>query len=556
MTPEQRRQILEETYGVLDTAATIGSSLLAEPLSGWAGILAGGDADAVRRAQEALQYVPRTDEGRRNLGYLGDAVQGVMDYQPPLRDQTIGEDLQDIGDYWRDTSVPALQETFGEEVGAGIGAAGIGILGSVGLPARAKRVVGGRGGPEAHQTVDNPERIAYPGIYKDTQQILEESNALLAPESPAMERLFGVRRSDLTDLAMNRGEGADPWEFLPGYKMKGRGNARAQNVMTDENAGRLSEIITQSFDTPLGQSMAGWYPMDPVYDRLKQLSGGEAADRFNRFQHLTGFHSANSEVPTELVRGTAANWLNEQGRLSDYFKYGNKADRIDGGDARPRPDRPVDMDAVPGHMGHKTSHGTPTRKFLESGTVGNAPKVPAYIAASQHPDVGPVNTNFSVGDAHFSRALGLADVRPWANVKDKKTGEIKQEVPGASWSMPEAQTIMPWFSDIASETGMTNVPKQAVLWGALSPQTGVTSPIGQPKLEILSDQIMKTADRLGISPEEARDRVLMGKAHAGFVDPRLLPWMGALGAGGYIASGMLGDDMEDTAEAFKPRQYP
>jgi hypothetical protein len=118
-----------------------------------------------------------------------------MDYQPPLRDQSIGEDLQAVGDYWRDTSVPALQETFGEEAGAGIGATGIGILGSVGLPARAKRVVGGRGGPEAHQTVDNPERIAYPGIYKDTQQILEESNALLAPQGALSQRAWGASRA-------------------------------------------------------------------------------------------------------------------------------------------------------------------------------------------------------------------------------------------------------------------------------------------------------------------------------------------------------------------------
>ena len=53
------------------------------------------------------------------------------------------------------------------------------------------------------------------------------------------------------------------------------------------------------------------------------------------------------------------------------------------------------------------------------------------------------------------------------------------------------------------------------MWGALSPTTGVKSKIGAPKLEILADLIMQTAQRLRISPEEARDMVLLGRAYAG-----------------------------------------
>jgi hypothetical protein len=129
----------DELLGAGDTALTLGSSILAEPLSGWAGILAGGDADAVREAQEALQWNPRTSEAVRNLGLLGEGVQAIADYQPPLSSSTLGEQAQAVGDYWRDTSVPALQETFGEEAGSGIGALGVGVLGSVGLPARGTR---------------------------------------------------------------------------------------------------------------------------------------------------------------------------------------------------------------------------------------------------------------------------------------------------------------------------------------------------------------------------------------------------------------------------------
>jgi flavin-dependent dehydrogenase len=73
------------------------------------------------------------------------------------------------------------------------------------------------------------------------------------------------------------------------------------------------------------------------------------------------------------------------------------------------------------------------------------------------------------------------------------------------------------------------------VWGAGSHATGVTSPIGAPKLELLSQQIAKAANRMGVSPEQARDMILTGKAHAGFVDPMLLGGL-ALGAGGAAAA--------------------
>jgi hypothetical protein len=61
------------------------------------------------------------------------------------------------------------------------------------------------------------------------------------------------------------------------------------------------------------------------------------------------------------------------------------------------------------------------------------------------------------------------------------------------------------------------VPAQARLWTILGPQTGVDSPLGQGKLELLSQQIMTAAKRLGISPEQARDKFLRGEAGAGML---------------------------------------
>jgi hypothetical protein len=59
------------------------------------------------------------------------------------------------------------------------------------------------------------------------------------------------------------------------------------------------------------------------------------------------------------------------------------------------------------------------------------------------------------------------------------------------------------------------VPAQAVIWGAGSGATGVTSPIGAPKLELLAQQIGETATRLGVTPETARDMIIRGQTYAG-----------------------------------------
>jgi len=76
--------------------------------------------------------------------------------------------------------------------------------------------------------------------------------------------------------------------------------------------------------------------------------------------------------------------------------------------------------------------------------------------------------------------------------------------------------LAPWWKKkIAEEVGIESVPAQARTWGLFSPQTGVTTPIGKPKLELIADKIMETARRLNISPEEARDLVLTGKTYAG-----------------------------------------
>ena len=45
-----------------------------------------------------------------------------------------------------------------------------------------------------------------------------------------------------------------------------------------------------------------------------------------------------------------------------------------------------------------------------------------------------------------------------------------------------------------------------------APQTGVDTPIGAPKLELLAQRIWERAQKLGIDPKQLRDDVLTGEA--------------------------------------------
>jgi hypothetical protein len=204
-------------------------------------------------------------------------------------------------------------------------------------------------------------------------------------------------------------------------------------------------------------------------------------------------------VLTEIQRGTLAHALEQQGRFKDFLKYGGTA-------AENRTRRfPADMTYVGGHPYHMTSQGIPMQQYLERGRVlqSENPKVPLYVHASGVPETG-FQTTGPVGDAHFSRGVGLADTR-------KGPTDV-----GASFSRAEYQTLQPWWQrDVAGALGLESVPAQARLWTALGPQTGVESALGAGKLELLSQQVMRAANRLGVSPEKARDLILSGKAGAG-----------------------------------------
>lgn len=348
------------------------------------------------------------------------------------------------------------------------------------------------------QTVKDPLRMDFPGIYERPDIIAQRAVENTAAESPLLKQLFGVTREDLFEMSKRKGN--VPGE-IPGAAKNPKGSAAAEAVMVPQNEQRLLDIFSELQTKAPGmyQGMHGWYVLDPMYQRLVQLVGEDKAGRlFKQLNTFGGIESPNMPVPNEFRRASAAHMLAEQGRFPEWQKYGG----LSALEKQGMSDYPADLMTVPGRVGHKRA-ATSQNKFLETGEHGmDSPKAPPYIQASSVPELG-FQTNLPVGDAHWSRGIGLADVR---------TGKSTAE----SVSTPEIQQLAPWWREkIAEEVGTESVPAQAILWGGLGPYTGVKTAVGAPKLELKAIEIGNAAKRLGINPEEARDLILLGKERAG-----------------------------------------
>jgi len=347
----------------------------------------------------------------------------------------------------------------------------------------------------SRSTIRGAQRKAFPRIYDDPRVIAQRAAAYSAPESGAMKELFGVSRDDLYELTKStRGLGGEP-AFIP--PLKARGSEAAEQVMGKANTQRLVNTLIESSNYPeIYKGMDAWYNMDPVYKRYVEIYGPEeGAKKFKQFNALTGMASPGSSVPVEINRGTAANWLATQGRFDDFSTYAGR------GEGQYRPE---DLREIKGHPYHSTAQVPAMQNYLETGEVMmKEPKVKTYISALLPEELGG-SWRVPVGDAHFSRGIGLADTRNIRTVKGK------EKIPDASISNPELGTITDWWAKISDEVGLTPVEAQARLWGTLGHATGVDSPIGSSKLEILANQIMDQSRRRGIDPKLFRDYVLSG----------------------------------------------
>ncbi len=355
-------------------------------------------------------------------------------------------------------------------------------------------------GGAARRPLRAPQRNAFEDIWSNPRTIAEDAARNTAPEDPAMKQLWGYDRDALYEAYKDRVGNKSGEDFLRPSKGTLRGSAAAYNIMTPGNAQRLVDTLSEAQQRApeLTKGMHVWYAMDPVERRLIELKGEDAgANAYNRFNHFTGAASPMSEVLTELHRGTAANTLANQGRLGDFENYGNLPSEM-----RERVKKyPADMMSIPGVVPHANQVSL-MRKFNDTGDLDTAsPKVPLYIGASSTPRLG-FQSDTPVPDSHFSRGVGMADTRTdqeWAR----------------SMKMPELRTMAPWFREnVAEPVGIEAVPAQARLWGTLGHITGVDTPVGAPKLELLSQHIMRRAHDLGMSPWEARDAIISGEAFA------------------------------------------
>jgi hypothetical protein len=224
------------------------------------------------------------------------------------------------------------------------------------------------------QTVSNPLRNAFPGIYKRPDVIAREASERVAPESPALKQLFGVTRDDL--YQMGKGRTGNMPGMLPGAAANPKGSKAATAVMNPRNEQRLLDVLGEAEKYPeLVRGMDPWYIMDPAYKRLEELVGPEEAMRkYKQFNTMTGMASPGSDVLTEMNRGTAANFLATQGRFDDFLKYGGKGFN---------PEAPADIQNILGHPYHMTAQGKPMKQYLDTGEIQmSSPKVPMYIDAS------------------------------------------------------------------------------------------------------------------------------------------------------------------------------
>jgi hypothetical protein len=115
-------------------------------------------------------------------------------------------------------------------------------------------------------------------------------------------------------------------------------------------------------------------------------------------------------------------------------------------------------------------------------------------------------------------------------------------------SNSEYGDFVPWWGKLSEDVGMHPRDLQAMIWNTLGPQTGVRY-IGTPKLEMMSDQIMKAAQRLGVSPETARDLVLTGQA-AGYAEGGPVGYQD--GGSMFLSAAHSQPSLDEAMERYRP----
>lgn len=140
-TPEQAQVMIAESLqlpaipkggaleAVAESAATIGSGMIAEPLAGLAGVVQsvnpfadqGAGARSVESTREALTYTPKTEAGQKGLKTVGDLVKTGIDIAnvpisglAGLAELLTGQGVQQAAETVRSVQDAGLSQTMGE----------------------------------------------------------------------------------------------------------------------------------------------------------------------------------------------------------------------------------------------------------------------------------------------------------------------------------------------------------------------------------------------------------------------------------------------------------
>jgi hypothetical protein len=390
------------------------------------------------------------------------------------------------------------------------------------------------------QTVGDPRRVMFPGIYKDPRDVVEDARSkwITDPgEEGAMFRLFGHTRDSLDELSQGNRflDAIDPPAMPWDAPVRGRGSKISDQVLTNRNAGRVQDVLDLALSDPQLRTTRSWYEMSPLWDKMSEMGLGDKTQR--ALNTRMGVMSPGSDPPKEINRGFFAHYLGPQGRTEELGQFGMLP-------MSQRPDHfPEDLTGLIPHPYTNTAHMPNLRSFEATGELSTEKhKVPTYIMASD-----PV-WQFGgrpVADAHFTRFLGYPDVRTGAAA----AGNKKELSPS------EYGDMLPWWrKKIAEELDMRDRDAQALMWNVGGPQTGV-SYIGPPKLEMISNQIDAAAKRLGIPLEEAAYHMLSGEspgfADGGSVEDDMALW----GSQNYADGGRVGI-AKKLAQTLKNELFP
>jgi hypothetical protein len=270
------------------------------------------------------------------------------------------------------------------------------------------------------------------------------------------------------------------------------------------------DVRQQMLDTiQRGVDMGGadWYNADPLRQAFIDELGKAGDPRFRQYMDLVAATSPRSDVGTNV-------------RNASY--YYNRLVNDEGmpavGDVNPPPY---------GHMAQRLHQMNAERVAAGGWDPLQNPK-PASFAQDLMGNQQPVAV-----DTHAFRLPGMLAEDPrfletaYQSAKDAPKQNIAQMVASGQMSMEDALkqpaywqaqpkaneygAMEQYYKGLAEEAGLTPAQAQAAAWVGGGQTTGLASDASKPFIGFVEDRALKTADRFGVTPQEALSRFIRGR---------------------------------------------